>query len=48
MLGAVKPMPAAPLGKGPMTTAGSKGAPPSVEAVVAAFIAMWDQAKSGS
>ena len=48
MLGAVKPMPAAPLGKGPMTTAGSRGEPPSVDAVVAAFTAMWDQAKSGS
>lgn len=47
MLSAVKPMPAAPLGAGPMTTAGSKGAPPSVAEVVAAFEAMWRQAKSG-
>lgn len=46
LLGAVKPMPAAPLGKGPMTTAGSKGEPPSVDAVIAAFTAMWDQAKT--
>ncbi len=45
MLSAVKPMPAAPLGAGPMTTAGSKGAPPSVAEVVAAFEAMWRQAK---
>jgi heptosyltransferase-1 len=43
MLGAVKPMPAAPLGNGPMTTAGSKGAPPAVEEVVAAFEQMWRQ-----
>jgi heptosyltransferase-1 len=47
MLSAVKPMPAAPLGPGPMKTAGSKGAPPSVEEVVAAFEVMWQQAKSG-
>jgi heptosyltransferase-1 len=47
MLGAIKPMPAVPLGKGPMTTSGSTGEPPSVEAVVAAFTAMWDQAKAG-
>ena len=47
MLGAVKPMPAAPLGKGPMTTAGSKGAPPSVGEVVAAFEAMRQQIESG-
>ena len=46
LLGAIKPMPAAPLGKGPMTTAGSKGEPPSVEAVIAAFAAMWHQAKT--
>lgn len=43
MLGATKPMPAAPLGDGPMTTAGSKGAPPSVDAVIAAFEEMWRQ-----
>jgi heptosyltransferase-1 len=43
MLGAVKPMPAAPLGNGPMTTAGSKGAPPTVEEVIAAFEEMWRQ-----
>lgn len=43
MLGAVKPMPAAPLGKGPMTTAGAKGAPPSVDEVIAAFEVMWEQ-----
>jgi heptosyltransferase-1 len=47
MLSAVKPMPAAPLGGGPMTTAGAKGAPPSVEQVVAAFEAMWRQVKRG-
>jgi hypothetical protein len=44
MLGAVKPMPAAPLGNGPMTTAGSKGTPPSVDAVIAAFEEMQRQA----
>jgi heptosyltransferase-1 len=43
MLGAIKPMPAAPLGDGPMATAGSEGAPPSVNAVVAAFEEMWRQ-----
>lgn len=47
MLSAVKPMPAAPLGARPMTTAGSKGSPPSVAEVVAAFEAMWRQAKGG-
>jgi len=46
MLGAIKPMPAAPLGKGPMETAGSKGAPPSVAEVLAAFDAMRSQASS--
>jgi len=43
MLGAIKPMPAAPLGKGPMVTAGSKGAPPSVTEVLAAFESMRSQ-----
>jgi heptosyltransferase-1 len=47
VIGAVKLMPVLPLGKGPMMTVGSKGEPPSVEAVVAAFAAMWDQAKTG-
>lgn len=46
MLGAIKPMPAAPLGKGAMVTAGSKGAPPSVVDVLAAFATMRSQAPS--